>query len=186
MKLKACMRALLIAAGAALTLQVQAATVVDFEGLPPGTVADGYSGITGWSSLGNLGVGVADLAAGGLAYYGHDGVIRFQAGAVRFDGTLYKSYAVPDGTSIQALELWYHGQLVHSLADPRAPLDMLWLASGYAGPVDEIRLHGGIEGFGIDNFTYSAAPVPEPATGLTLAAGLALLVARGRVRRGRA
>lgn len=166
----------------------QALTVVGFEDISPNDLADGYGGLSGWAGLGGPGIADADRGGQGLkVFYGHGGLLGFDGAPVRVFGAYYKSYAVPlDEPPQAAIELWYHGRQVASLVDPRSPLAMTWLATDYAGPVDTIRLRGGLEGFAIDDLSYERIPVsgvPDPAPWLLLSGGLALL--GWRCRQGR-
>lgn len=51
-----------------------------------------------------------------------------------------------------------------------------FLSSGYAGLVDAVAAEGVQGYYGLDDFTYSAAPIPEPGSGGLLALGLAVTV----------
>lgn len=161
-------------------------TVVTFEDISPNDLADGYGGLAGWSSLGGPGIGDRDTGGNGLkVFYGHRGVLSFLDAPVRMLGTYYRSY-VPDlnEPAFAAVELWYEGQQVASITDPRSATGLTWLSSAYTGPIDAIRFNGGIEGFAIDDLSYErldVGSVPEPGTAALLAAGLAVL-ARRRMR----
>lgn len=142
------------------------ATVVTFEDIDPSSLADGYGGISGWNAAGSIQPGTGE-GVGDYLFYGMEGEIRFDNAPVIFQGSYYKAYATdPDAPPITGIELFYQGTLVHSLLDPRAPLGLEWIASGYAGLVDRIFFRGGGEGFAIDNLTYVQAPsqVPVPAS----------------------
>lgn len=141
------------------------ATVVTFEDIDPANLVDGYGGISGWNATGSIQSGTGE-GVGDYLFYGMEGEIRFDNAPVIFQGTYYKAYATdPDAPPITGIELFYQGALVHSLLDPRAPLGLEWVASGYSGLVDRIFFRGGGEGFAIDNLTYIQAPsqVPVPA-----------------------
>lgn len=163
------------------------ATVITFEdvdvhyGSSPlyGTadVADGYGGLSGWHNVGQVWGASHDSgineAIDGKWFNGTTGELVFDDAPVVFTGTYYKSYNATD--LITSIELYYQGTLVHSLLDPQAATNLVWLASGYNGLVDKILIRGGNEGFAIDNFTYSVAAVPESATLALLLPGLALI-----------
>lgn len=163
-----------------LSAIAQPLSVVTFEDISPNDLADGYGGLVGWSGLG--GSGIADKDQGGnghKSFYGHGGSLTFLDSPVRVLGTYYKSYAFdPDEPPFAAVELWYHGQQVASILDPRTALGMAWLETNYSGPVDAIRFRGGLEGFSIDDLTYerfAVSHVPEPASWMLLANGIGLL-----------
>ena len=158
----------------------QTSTVVTFDDISPNDLADGYGGLTGWAGLGGVGISDHDLGGHGYkAFFGQRGLLSFLDGPVRFEGTLYKSYAAPqDEPPFAALELWYQGARMASITDPRTPLAMVWLTSSYQGPLDAIRFEGGVEGFSIDDLSFVRLPVssvPEPTPGMLLAVGLAAL-----------
>ena len=119
-------------------------------------------------------------AIGERWFYGSNGELRFDNAPVVFEGTYYQSYASDQNNPITSIELFYQGQLVHSILDPIASTNLVWVASGYSGLVDKIYLHGGGEGFSIDNLTYSIAAVPEPSSYMLFLSGLSIL---GFIRR---
>ena len=171
------------------------ATVVTFEdtglsgsgGLYLGKPDDGYGGISGWSSLGNWqgvyeswGDGVGDY----LLYSQDQLSLSFDAAPVVFQGTYFKSYATDYSAGAPvAIELYFHGALVHSILDRPLGGALEWLASGYSGLVDGIVLRGGGEGFGIDNLTYQVSAVPLPAAWLLFSGSGAALLGLGRRRK---
>jgi hypothetical protein len=173
-----------------LAAQATSRTVVTFEDISPNDLADGYGRLAGWAGLGGPGIADRDVGGNGLkVFYGHRGTLSFLDAPVRFLGTFYRSY-VPDLNEppFAALELWYQGQPVASIIDPQSATGLTWLSSTYTGPVDAVRINGGIEGFAIDDFSYErldVSPVPEPGSAWLLAGGLAA-IARRRFRRGRA
>lgn len=153
-------------------------TVVTFEEVgPSGNVPEGYGGISGWSSAGNVMNGTGE-GIGDYLFYGQSGDITFDNAPVNFLGTFYKAYAVTPGTTLTGIALYFQNQLVHSILDPQAALGLVWVDSGYAGLVDRIHFEGGGEGYAIDNLSYSVAnvgTVPEPGTSLLLISALGLL-----------
>lgn len=164
-------------------------TTVTFEDLDRWSIpTDGYGGLSGWSDVGMVFPGY-DVGAGIQVFYSFltSGELRFNHAPVVFHGTYYKSYAADPQVPLTSISLFYLGQLVHSILDPRAPLDLVWVDSGYHGLIDRIVFAGGAEGFAIDNLTYEQAStsVPEPAAGLLLLTGLGLygVTSRRRQRR---
>ncbi len=149
------------------------ATVVTFEDIDPANLSDGYGGVSGWTSTGSIFSGIGE-GVGNYLFYGQSGMLSFDGAPVVFQGTYYKSYAVPsDESPITAIELYYQGNLVHSILDPLAPMGLEWVASGYSGLVDKVFFRGGIEGFAIDNLTYepgNVSQVPLPASGILVSA----------------
>jgi hypothetical protein len=121
----------------------------------------------------------------GTAYfYGQTGELDFDAGPVIFQGAFYKSYAADSGEPTPSFSLYYQGQLVHQTLDPHVPLELQWLESGYAGLVDKLIIHGGGEGYAIDNLTYTITSVPVPgAMGLFVSGLMGLMFSTRRSRR---
>lgn len=156
---------------------------VQFETSPlygTAALADGYAGISGWTNTG-LVYGFAPQSGmsegvGNNYFYGQSGELSFDLAPVRFQGTYYKSYSTDfNQPPIASIELFYKGNLVHTIYDPLASLGLVWVSSGYTGLVDTIRLRGGSEGFAIDNLTYETASVgqvPLPASALLFASAL--------------
>ncbi|MEQ1602350.1 MAG: PEP-CTERM sorting domain-containing protein [Methylophilaceae bacterium] len=137
-----------------------------------GDVAEGYNEIHGWTAAGRVyhfldgNYGSKFFSGGGI------GRLTFNNAPVIFEGTSYRSYA---GSSTPFIELFYQGNLVHSILDPNTTTnDLVWVASGYSGLVDEIQLYGG-EAYAIDNLTYSIASVPEPSGYIMFLIGLGFL-----------
>lgn len=174
---------------ASVAVHAASRTVVTFEDISPAELTDGYGRLAGWSDLGGFGIGDRDMGGNGLkVFYGDRGTLTFLDAPVRVLGTFYRSY-VPDlnEPAFAAVELWYGGQQVASITDPRSVTGLTWLSNAYLGPVDAIHFNGGIEGFAIDDLTYErldVSSVPEPASALLLAAGLTLL-GRRRLRAAR-
>jgi len=160
---------------ASFTSSAEAVTLT-FDDVSIGELADGYGGISGWSQIGSVYQSWGE-GLGENLFYGSMGEIRFDNGPVVFEGSYYKAYAIDTNNPVTSFSLFYQGELVHTILDPLAPLQLEWVASGYSGLVDKIYIRGGGEGFAIDNFKYSQAStvVPEPATPLLLLAGLGTL-----------
>lgn len=171
---------------ASLSAHATSRAVVTFEDIAPNDLADGYGRLAGWAGLGGPGIADRDVGGNGLkVFYGHRGTLTFLDAPVRVLGTYYRSY-VPDLNEppFAALELWYRGQAVASINDPRSMTGLTWLTIAYTGPVDAVHFNGGIEGFAIDDFTYErldVSTVPEPASAWLLVGGLAA-IARRRLR----
>jgi len=153
--------------------------IVDFEDPPLWSPpADGYGGLSGWAGVGSVFDGVGEGRGAQLFYGGEQGgELRFDQAPVRFHGTYYKSYAADPTVPLVSISLFYQGNLVHSILDPRAPLGLLWVDAGYSGLVDRFAFAGGGEGFAIDDLSYELAsvPVPEPASALLVLSGMGLL-----------
>lgn len=145
--------------------------------------------------------------------YDPDGVNAIAANNWSGGASQYNSFTFPDqifvGASFSAphlltteyasrifFELFNDGTLVHTSADLSSGA-LTFLASGYAGAVDEVRVwtvaNGGIIGslmtpggsaWIMDNVTFDEidSPVPEPATFALLSIGLAAFVLRPRRR----
>jgi hypothetical protein len=159
-------------------------TIVTFEDVAPGVVADGYAGISGWERSGSVFANEFGEAVGTAYFYGQTGELDFDAGPLIFQGAFYKSYAADSGEPTPSFSLYYQGQLVHQTLDPHVPLELQWLESGYAGLVDKLIIHGGGEGYAIDNLTYTITSVPVPgAMGLFVSGLMGLMFSTRRSRR---
>lgn len=154
---------------------VAQATTVNFEDIDSGSPSNGYGGISGWS-FGSVGPSFGD-GIGENVFYGYEGELVFDTAPIVFEGSFYKSYAANRVEPVTSFSLYYQNQLVHTIVDPLAPLQLVWVASGYSGLVDKIFIRGGGEGFSIDNFTYSqgVSAVPLPASSLLFVSGLGIL-----------
>ena len=114
----------------------------------------------------------------GNYFYGESLPITPVHGPVRFDGAWF--------TSVYEIEirfhLYYHDAAVANSQFLILPAERpaVFLASGYAGPVDKITVEGYQGYFAMDNFTY--APIPEPASYALLIAGVLGLGLTSRMR----
>ncbi|HET6970887.1 MAG TPA: PEPxxWA-CTERM sorting domain-containing protein [Phenylobacterium sp.] len=169
------------------------ATVVTFDDLPDnGVVADGYGGVI-WG--GNWGyykdplppytaasgdtVAYSDLNLGCCA---PDDTNFYFAAPVIFDGAFFSGYGTAFDAAPITFGLYNGGVLVHTSDALEAGQVPQFLASGYAGLVDEVRVNGSRDLFVMDDVTYTGAP--EPAAWALMIAGFGL--AGGALRRRRA
>jgi PEP-CTERM motif len=163
-------------------------TVVDFEGIFDWDLVDGYGGLSGWESMAGQVSSYSEFEAHGPALgenrlHTRAGELTFDQGPVIFEGLYYNYWGSDTDVSFS---LFYQGQRVYSalLDAENQPLDIYWLASGYAGLVDKIQFHGqSSDGFIVDNLTYSTAPVPLPGAIWLFGSGLVGLMLRSRQSR---
>ena len=185
--------ALAVAALAALAAAPSAfATVLDFDDLAEGAVPAGYGGLdwsTGdWSAFADEGVpftphsgsmaistAFSDTGAGAEA----DAATAIGLGAgMTFQGAWFAGFEDVHVT----FELFDHGKNVATSSTLATSATPAWLASGYAGPVDEVIVSSDAQdGFVMDDFTFAAA-VPEPGSTALMAGGLLLFAAVARRR----
>lgn len=177
MRYKQPLTALLLAS---LTVVANAATVVTFDDLIDYSyIPDGYGGAETWNST-YLNHSPSYAVSG--EFIAHGPAIDVSFGSpIFFSGTYYNSWGGARGGN--SYELYFKGNLVFSAVEMDNHSDQLyWLDSGYSGAVDRVVFYGSSDGAVIDNFTYSAAPVPEPETYGMLLAGLGLVGAMARRR----
>ena len=131
--------------------------------------------MTGWDSIGSVSDSGYGTGIGNFYFHGFGGTLTFDNAPVVFDGMAYNIWA-GSGT-VPTYDLFYKNQRVFdgSVDAGTQPFGLYWVTSGYSGPVDRIDFYGTSDGFAVDNFTYSTAPVPEPETWLMLLAGLGVL-----------
>ena len=186
-----------MAAGAALSALAPAAsaTVLTFDDIGGDAlmtdVAGGHYGGLDWTG--------GDWFAYGEAqdpYTPHSGDFRLASGFDDADAATTIRFAAPatfqgawfsglDGATV-TFELYLHGAQVGTSAtlDPGATPQ--FLASGYAGPVDEIVVASPAQGsYTMDDFTFTPG-VPEPASLALMFAGLGVVVLRARKTRANA
>ncbi|MBC8056690.1 MAG: PEP-CTERM sorting domain-containing protein [Rhizobiales bacterium] len=182
---------------AALASPAQAQTqILNFDDLPPGSfeaMPDRYRGFdfSGWfhsdyeypnvdpatpwspyqpsSGVTNVFTQVADPAAQAVSL----GPVISAASPFVFVGAHVTGY------SPVTFVLTLNGVEVHRSATLPAAAgadgSYGFLASGYAGAVDAVAVQGVQGYYALDDFSYAAAPVPEPAAVTLLAAGLAAI-----------
>lgn len=175
-----------LAAGAIMVagLPSAMATVLSFDKLADGVLPFSYGGLdwsaAGWTVFATPAApytphsGAGRVATGFMAEDAAS-VIRFSQTA-NFDGAYFAGL----GGAVLSFELYLGGQIVHTSAtlDPSATPS--FLASGYAGLVDAVRVKSANHGeFVMDDFTFTQA-VPEPQSYALLLAGLLLVGAATR------
>jgi hypothetical protein len=154
---------------AVVPTSTRAGTVVTFEGLPEGTVPDGYGGIN-WGGVwtnysesqppytpesGTNRVYTPDTGAGQYTF-------SFVTPGQVFNGAYFA------GISSVDFNLYYQSHLVWTSATLDTSATPTFLASGYAGPVDTVGVYSSRNDFYVmDNVTYGFGAVPEPSS-LTL------------------
>ena len=138
--------------------------------------SDDNSGVTPYYKSPSTSLSTDYEFIGGNYFYGESLPITPVNAAVRFDGAWF--------TSVFEIEIRFHmyhrGAAVANseyLILPAAK-PAVFLASGYAGPVDKITVEGYQGYFAMDNFTY--APVPEPGTYALMIAGVLGLMLKSR------
>lgn len=158
--------------------------VITFDDLS-GSIApipSNYAGIT-WDSEWYFWTGDGStfipLSAPNLAYFNttNDGGFDFPS-PVAFDGAWFDG----NGSDTVQFNMYLSGSLVASSAILAAnPGAMVFLASGYSGPVDRVQVDivGNLDGWTLDNVTYNSG-VPEPATFGLFAIGAGVLFALRR------
>lgn len=161
------------------------ATVVTFDDLSgDGPVPDGYAGIAWngqWSYTDNVQAPYTPASPPTRVFDGLPaGQFNFSA-PVTFDGAYFVGYPY---ATVQ-FELYLGGALVGA-SSVLTPSDQpTFLASGYGGLVDEVKvLSPGAAFFNMDNVTFNsiAAGVPEPATWMMMMLGFVGLGAGLRAR----
>lgn len=167
-----------------LAFSASAATVVvNFDDLPDdpfgAAVPAGYGGLNWGPDFGvwdsstsgfypphsGLNVLLGNRLTGGVATMS----MTFVTPAAQFQGAWFS------GDQTATFEMYLGGVLQATSLTLALSGGPTWLASGYAGPVDEVRLTAHRGAFVMDDFTYDTGrggQVPEPATFALLGAGL--------------
>ena len=183
--MKRLLSSFLLAAAALAVAPLASATVLTFDDLAGDDFVPASYGGLDWSA--------GDWFAFGdeqPPFSAHSGSMRIASGfgdadaataiglggGKTFQGAWFAGY---EDVSV-AFQLYEHGTLVATSATLATSATPTWLASGYAGLVDEVIVSSADQGgFVLDDFTFSAA-VPEPASTALLACGLVALAAARR------
>ncbi|MCK9689007.1 PEP-CTERM sorting domain-containing protein [Scleromatobacter humisilvae] len=185
--MKRLLSSLLLAAAGLAVAPFVSATVLTFDDLAGDDFVPANYGGLDWSA--------GDWFAFGDAqppFSAHSGSMRIASGFGDADAAT--AIGLGDGRTFQgawfagyedvdvSFKLYEHGALVATSATLATSATPTWLASGYAGLVDEVIVSSADQGgFVLDDLTFSAA-VPEPASTALLACGLVALAAVARRR----
>jgi hypothetical protein len=181
-------------AGALGLATAASATVVTFDDLPgDGVVADGYGGIVwggNWDYYLDPQPPYNAKSPDTRVYADYNlgcctvGDTNFSfAAPVVFNGAYFAGHGPHDGYAAITFGLYNSGVLVHTSAGLDASATPKFLASGYSGLVDEVRVNGARDFFVMDNVTYNATAAPEPAAWALMIGGFGLAGAALRRRR---
>ncbi len=122
----------------------------------------GYGGVANWGSWAH-----SDLTD--LNYPPASGVVRILSVGLQQRIQFGQDVVFEGANVVSGLpfswKLFYQGQEVHNSAilQPNLGGPAVWLASGYAGLVDEMEYNSAVNVHGVDDFTYTTA---DPAVGV--------------------
>ena len=178
-----------IAAGAAQA----GTTVVDFDSLPDAAVvADGYGGIIWGSNWQVMGVAQNPYNPASPPNRVHVNYALHRIGLVEDVAFSFAAPVVFDGAFFSgvsggflpgvSLKLYKNGALIATSGTLNQTSTSMFLASGYAGVVDGVRVTGRNGYYVMDDVTYSNA-VPEPAAWALMICGFGIVGALLRRRR---